>query len=324
MNRRSLLTLAGLTVAGAANGCAASNPGPRRWHDGRLSLACGNTTGVFYQFGGGYADLITRYVPGYEVRAEPTAGSGDNIGRVASGDMELGLSFADAAADAVTGRAAFEGRPQNILALARVYRNYAHLVVRMAAKITRFTDLHAKTVSTSTLNSGTDLLAGRLLTAGGLDPDRDVKRVRLSLPETVSRMRAGTIDALFFSAGLPTPGVADLIASGPSQYGLIPMADLLPAMAARYGTTYGAATIPRSTYGTLSDVDTIVVPNLVIVEPDMPDELAYEFTKVLFEHQRELAKAHPEGLNFDRANGPRTEPIPLHPGARNYFGGKIQ
>ena len=321
MKRRSLLVLAGLAAAGAATGCEAPAPGPRRWHDGRLSLACGNTTGVFYQFGGGYADLLTKYSSGYEVHAEPTAGSGDNIVRVASGDMELGLSFADAAADGVTGKAAFEGRPQNIVALARVYRNYAHLAVRVAAQITRFTDLGGKTVSTSTLNSGTDLLAGRLLAAGGLDPDRDINRVRLSLPETVSRMQAGTVDALFFSAGLPTPGVADLIASGPDRYALLAMADLLPAMTSRYGAVYGVATIPKSTYNTPSDVDTVVVPNLVIASPELPEELGYEFTKVLFEHQPELAKAHPEGLNFDRAGGAGTDPVPLHPGSLRYFNG---
>jgi TRAP transporter TAXI family solute receptor len=319
MKRRTLLFLAGVVAAGPATACAEQGQGPQRWHDGRLALACGNTTGVFYQFGGGYADLITKYVHGYNASAEPTAGSGDNIMRVASGDMELGMSFADTASDAVTGNGAFEGRPQKIVALARVYRNYAHLAVRVASRITTFADLRGKTVSTSTLNSGTDLLAGRLLTAGGLDPDRDVKRVRLSLPETVSRMRAGTIDALFFSAGLPTPGVADLIASAAGEYALVAMGNLLPAMAARYGATYAIANIPQSVYGTPSDVDTIVVPNLVIAAPDMPDDLAYEFTKVLFEHQPELAKAHPEGLNFDRAGGPHTDPVPLHPGSRRYF-----
>jgi TRAP transporter TAXI family solute receptor len=235
--------------------------------------------------------------------------------------MELGLSFADAAADAVTGNAAFAGRPQKIVALARVYRNYAHLAIRVAARITTFADLRGKTVSTSTLNSGTDLLAGRLLTAGGLNPDQDVKRVRLSLPETVTQMRAGTVDALFFSAGLPTPGVADLLAGAPSDFALLPTGYLLPAMAAQFGATYAVAKIPRSVYGTGSDVETIVVPNLVIAAPDMPNDLAYQLTKVLFEHQPELAQAHPEGLNFDRAGGPQSDPVPLHPGSRRYFDG---
>jgi uncharacterized protein len=28
---------------------------------------------------------------------------------------------------------------------------------------------------------------------------------------------------------------------------------------------------------------------------------------------------HPEGGNFDRANGSKTDPVPLHPGAYRYF-----
>jgi TRAP-type uncharacterized transport system substrate-binding protein len=31
------------------------------------------------------------------------------------------------------------------------------------------------------------------------------------------------------------------------------------------------------------------------------------------------ASVHPEGGNFDRANGSKTDPVPLHPGAYRYF-----
>ena len=43
--------------------------------------------------------------------------------------------------------------------------------------------------------------------------------------------------------------------------------------------------------------------------------------KVLFEHKAELAKAHPSGADLDRATGSKTDPVPLHPGARTYFDG---
>ncbi|GAB3799918.1 TAXI family TRAP transporter solute-binding subunit [Micromonospora zhanjiangensis] len=176
MRRRTALLLP-LAAAVTASGCgnddrAAANPGP--WHGGRIFLATGNTTGVYYQLGGGYADIISRYLPGYEARAEPTGASGENITRLVNGDMEIAFSLADTAADATAGRGPFQGRPQPVRSLARVYSNFTHVIVTTSAKagIKTMADLKDKRVSTGSPGSGTDALAGRLLTAAGLDPDR--------------------------------------------------------------------------------------------------------------------------------------------------------
>jgi uncharacterized protein len=323
LSRRGLLKSALLAGAGGALAACGDSAAakPPAWHDGRLFIATGNTTGVYYQIGGGFADLITRYVRGYEAHAEPSGASGENIKRVASGDFDIGFSNSDTAADAVAGKPPFAGKPQKIVALSRIYRNYVHCVVRTAAGINTFADLRGKRVSTSSLNSGTDILAGRILTAGNLDPDKDIVRQRLSLPETTKGMQAGTTDALFFTGGLPTPGITDLFASGPDQYHFLSLEAQLPALTAKYGSVYGVATLPAKTYHTPADTPAIVVFNLIIASPDMPDDLAYQLTKVLYEHQQELAKVHPEGANFDKASGSNTDPVPLHPGARRYFNG---
>jgi TRAP transporter TAXI family solute receptor len=300
-------------------GCAEAVAPTHGWHDGRLFMATGNTTGVYYQLGGGYADIVTRYLPGYEVRAEPTGASGENIERVASGDMDLGLTLADTASDAARGRGAFEGHPEPIRALARVYRNYTHVIARSGAGVRTVADLRGKRVSTGSPNSGTETIALRLLAAAGLDPDADVQRVRLSLPDTARALAAGTVDAMLWSGGLPTPGITDLLAGAPGQYTFVPVADLLATLNSRYGTAYSAATLPKSAYGTPADVSTIAVANLLVVNEAMPEQLAYDLTRLLFAHQAELAKVHPEGANFDRAGGPRTDPVLLHPGARRYY-----
>jgi uncharacterized protein len=322
LSRRGLLKSAVLLSTGALAACGGEAAArPPAWHDGRLFIATGNTTGVFYQIGGGYADLITRYVPGYDAHAESSGASGDNIKRVATGDFDIAFSNGDTAADAVAGKAPFGGQPQKIVALSQIYRAYVHCVVRIGANINTFADLRGKRVSTSSPNSGVDILAGRILAAGNLDPDRDVVRQRLSLPETTKGMQAGTTDALFFTGGLPTPGISDLFKSGPDQYRFLPLAAQLPALTSKYGSVYGVAALPGKTYGVPADTPTIVVPNMIIVSPSMPDDLAYSLTRVLYEHQHELARVHPEGANFDKANGPKTGPVPLHPGALRYFNG---
>jgi len=312
----------GLALVLGLAGCTHAAAAPRRWHDGRLFVATGNTTGVYYQFGGGYADLVSRHLAGYEARAEPTGASGDNVTRVVTGDMDVALCNGDTAADAAAGHGVYNGKPQPIRALARLYRNNVQVVARADVKIRTVADMKGKRVSTGSLNSGTDVVAGRILEAAGLNPDDDIQRLRLSLPDTVTGMRAGTVDALFFTGGLPTPGLTDLLDSATGKFVMLPIADLVGALTVKYGQVYAAAGIPKAVYQTATDIQTIVVPTMLVVSADMPDELAYKLTKLLFDHQAELAKVHPEGGKFDRANGPKTEPVPLHPGAQRYYDGR--
>ncbi|GHJ52193.1 C4-dicarboxylate ABC transporter substrate-binding protein [Nonomuraea sp. TT08I-71] len=319
MTRRPLRLVAALLLAALLAGCGGADTGPRAWHDGRIFLATGNTTGVYYQLGGGYADLISRHLPGYEARAEPTGASVENITRLAGGDMEIAFSLADTAADAVSGRGAFDGQPQPVRALARVYSNYTHVIVRAGRKIDTFADLRGKRISTGSPRSGTDIIAGRLLAAAGIDPDQDIQRLNLSLPETVQRMRAGTLDGMFFSGGLPTPGIKDLLSSAPGAFRLLPLTDLAEPLAARYGPVYTTAVLPKEVYGTPAPTPTITVANVILVAADMPDQLAYDLTRVLFTWQGELIKVHPEAANFTRESAAASQPIPLHPGAVRYY-----
>ena len=318
---RRLLAGAALLML-ALSGCAQPSTvaaASSKYHDGRLFIATGNTTGVYYQLGGGLADLITKYLPGYEARAEPTGASGENCRRVSNGDMDIAFTLADTAGDAANGRGAFEGQPQKIVSLSRIYRNYMHVVVRKAANITKFADLRGKKVSTGSPNSGTDLVATRMLQAAGIDVTKDIVRLRISLPETVKGMQAGTTDVLFFTGGLPTPGITDLFTSGPDKYALLNTQELLPQMTAKYGPVYGVGVLPKATYQQPADAQQIVIWNQIVVSPDMPEQLAYDLAKILFEHQEELAKVHPEGKNFDRAAANQTDPVPLHPGAQRYY-----
>ncbi len=319
MTCRPLRLVTALLLTVVVAGCGEAKTGPQEWHGGRIFLATGNTTGVYYQLGGGYADVISRHLPGYEARAEPTGASVENINRLAGGDMEIALSLADTAADAVAGRGAFDGSAQPVRALARIYSSYTHVIVRADGKINSFAQLRGKRVSTGSPKSGTDIVAGRLLTAAGINPDRDIQRHNLSLPETVRRMQAGSLDAMFFTGGLPTPGIKDLLSTAPGTFRLLPIADLIEPLVARYGTVYTTASLPKEVYGTPSATPTITVSNVILVRADMPDQLAYDLTRLLFTYQGELIKVHPEAANFTRESAPGTGPIPLHPGASRYY-----
>jgi TRAP transporter TAXI family solute receptor len=323
LRRRSLLGLPLLALAGAAAGCATpADAAGKRWHLGELGIGTGNPTGVFYEIGAGYADVINRHLSGYDAAAAPTNGSVDNLNRLASGDVDIILAFADNAADALHGVGPFAEHPVPVRALARIYNNYAHVIVRTDRGISSIATMRGRRVSTSARGSGTEVMADRMLTVAGLNPAKDVTTLSMSLAETTDALAAGSIDAMFWSGGLPTTGVVDLFQQAAGQVRFLPVDGLQPALAAKYGEgIYTVATLPRNVYGLPADVPTVAEPNLLVVSASMPVDLAYQLTGLLFSYRDELATVHPAAKDITRETAPKTEPVPLHPGAAKYYAG---
>jgi TRAP transporter TAXI family solute receptor len=175
--------------------------------------------------------------------------------------------------------------------------------------------MKGKSVSTGSPNSGTELIAHRLLAANGMTVG-DVQQKKASLPETVEGMKDGSIQGMVWSGGLPTGGVKDLVASlGVGKLRFLDLTKELPAMQAEYGDAYQAGTIPASTYGTRGAVRTIVVPNLLLVSNEMSDDLAGKLARLIFDKKAELEKIHPEAKNITLERAAKTGDVPLHPGA---------
>jgi hypothetical protein len=319
VRRRLLLGLPALALAGCAT---ATDPDSNRWHSGDLAIGTGNPTGVFYEIGAAYADVINLHMSGYDATAAPTNGSVDNLNRMATGNVDIGLAFADNASDALNGFGPFEKHPQSLRALARIYNNYAHVIVRTDRGINSIIDMRHKRISTSTHSSGTEVMAKRMLTAAGLDPDRDVSTLPLSLGDTTAAMVTGAIDGMFWSGGLPTTGVGDLFRQAAGHVRFLPVNGLIPQLSTLYGAgIYTAANLPKATYGLSADVPTVAEPNLLVVEQAMPSGLAYQLTGLLFRYQTELAKVHPAANDIKRNTAPQTAPVPLHPGAARFYQG---
>jgi TRAP transporter TAXI family solute receptor len=320
MRRTRITLVATVAAALALTACGGERQDAASGEGGRLSIATGNTTGVYYQMGGGLARLIGQNLPGYTATAEATGASVENIRRVVNGDSDIAFTLADTADDAAEGKGSFDG-PQPIRALARIYTNYTQVLVRADAGITSVEQMKGKTVSTGSPNSGTEVIVERLLTAAGVDPSSGIKRQKLSLPETVQGMKDGTIQGMFWSGGLPTAGVTDLVTSLKGQVRFLDLTPYLSKLQADHGQVYQPATIAPAVYKQPAPVRTIGVPNLLVVKDSMSDDLAFKLTELLFIKQAELAQVHPEAKNIQRDLATQTDPVQLHPGAKRYFDG---
>jgi hypothetical protein len=280
---------------------------------GRITIATGNTGGVYYTLGGGLAELISKNTNLKATAAETTA-SVQNIKQLVAGDYDVAFSLADTAADAVNGKGSFTA-PQKVAALARIYSNSTQVVVRASSGINSVADMRGKKVSTGSPNSGTEVIANRLLQAAGLDPAKDVSAQRLALRQTVDGMKAGQLDGLFFSGGLPTPEITDLTTSLRDQVKFLDITPQLDGMK-KINAVYDKGSIPAAAYNLPADVPTIVVPNVLLVRDDFPAGNACAITKLLFDKKDDLVKVHPSAKELSKDLAPKTDPVPLHSGAK--------
>jgi uncharacterized protein len=287
--------------------------------DGRITIATGNSGGVYYVMGGGLAKLISDNTK-LKATAAETGASVQNIQQLVAGDYDMAFSLADTAADAVAGKGAFEGKPQQVKALTRLYPNYTQVLVRADSGINSVSDMRGKRISTGSPKSGTEVIAQRLLTAAGLNPETDVQAQRLDLAKTADGMKDGSIDGLVWSGGLPTAQITDITTSLKGQVKFIDITPQLDALK-KVNEVYDRGVIPAATYGQPADVPTVAVPNVLLVRADFPEGDACAVTKLIFEKKSDLEAVHPAAKDIVKEKAGMTDPVPLHPGSLDALGG---
>ena len=286
-----------------------------------LSIATGGTGGVYYPLGGGLAAVLSKYVPGMQATAEVTGGSVANLQLIGTGKPYIAFTQADAAIDAVRGLDKFTGKPMPVRTLAVLYPNRMHVVSIDGTGITKIGDMKGKRVSTGSGGSATEVFAFRVIEAAGLDKDKDMKRERLGVAESVNALKDHKIDAFFWVGGLPTAAVTDLANSPGVKIKMIDIAHLVPAMTKKYGNIYIKDVIPMRMYkGMEADNQAATVTNLLAVHKDMDEKTAYTITKTLWEHRVDLVRVHAEAVNIKPENQKaEASSIPWHPGAIKFF-----
>jgi uncharacterized protein len=283
-----------------------------------LSIATGGTGGVYYPIGGGFAEMINEHIEGYEASAEVTGASVENMGLIMRGDADMALVLADTAKQAYDGAGDFEGRQiENTRALASVYPNAVQLVTLADSDIESLDDLEGKRVSVGAPGSGTEINARALLEANGISYD-DFDAQRLNFNETADAIRDGDIDAGFWSVGPPTSSIMNLASTRDIR--LIGLSDEEIENAQEEEPVFAPYELAEGLYDGMDEaVQTISIPNVLVVNADMDEDLAYQLTQLLFERTDELIDVHPAAEDTTVEFTMESTPVPLHPGAIRYF-----
>jgi len=287
-----------------------------------ISIGTGFAQGVYFPMGSGLAGLLSKHVPGYAASVEATGGSVDNLKLLSTRRIDVGFSMADASWDAYSGLDKFKGGKLPVRALLVLYPNSLHIVTLERADLTKPADLKGKQVATGAAGSATEVMALRLLEAYGID--KDVKRQRMSLEDSVAALKEKKIDALFWSGGVPTAAINAIAGSGEPKFKLLDHDEAVEDMVRKHGPLYAKHVIPANAYAGVSRPTKVAgVWNILVVNESLPPQVAYDIVKAIFEHKGDMVAAHKEAENISlQFQKNSASPIPFHPGALRYFAEK--
>ncbi|WP_117212578.1 TAXI family TRAP transporter solute-binding subunit [Allorhizocola rhizosphaerae] len=293
----------GLVLAG---GCTPTERAPLD----RLTIAAGREGGVYYDLGKALAGEAQRLwsVPADVLRTDESV---ENVRRLDSREADVGFTTLDAGMAALRAEYPFRNVIR-VSAIAGIYVDYLHVVVRADSGITTLRGLADRRVAWGPDGSGLRMVARRML-----DTIR-VTGLDLAPAEAAAALRTGEIDAFFVLGGLPTPTVTDL--AGQLKIRVLPVGDEFSRLSGAFKDTYLLRSIPKGAYpGLDAPVLTLGVPNALVVRADLPEQTAYRLTQLLFAAKPALASQHPEARHLAHRSAIATFPMPLHPGAERYY-----
>jgi uncharacterized protein len=333
VGRRRLLQVLGGGAAALALGF--SRRGLAAGGDIRFfRIGTGAPSGTYFPLGGEIASALSNPpgsrdcarggacgVPGVIAVAQASQGSVENVAAVVKGEFDSALCQADVASWAYNGTNSFArtGAQPGLRALANLYSESLHIVVRADGPIRNLKDLKGKRISLGEPESGT-VVDARLILAGAGLTERELKASYVKLTQAASGLADGSMDGFFQIAGWPVPAISELAQN--TKLRLLPIPAELAERLRKKWSYLAPDIIPAGSYeGIDEDVETVGIGAEWITTDKIETDFAYHLVKALWHEssQKLIDAGHPIGKRIKLAKAIDGLALPLHPGAEQFY-----
>jgi TRAP transporter TAXI family solute receptor len=249
-----------------------------------------------------------------------SAGSVENAFLIERGDARIGIVQSDVAAAAVTGAGMFSGTGPlgHLRAVAGLFPEPVHVVVRADSELATVLDLAGRRVALGAVASGTRQTARRVLEAAGVDVD-DLEVAETTSPQfALDQLARGELDAVIEVVSAPWRQLEIAMHATPLRLLPFDLETRLELGEAAHGLF--PLTIPARTYpGQDAAVATVAATALLVVRDDVANP---EVTNVLDLLYASAASggAGVQATRLSKARARDGITIPMHPAAAQYFG----
>ena len=315
------MTGAAVIILLAAFGCEAPDSGRETTEPQRRFLSVGTAPpgGAFFVVGGAIAQVVDDRAGdlSWDVSAEATKGTQENIRRLVRGELDFALANAAISYFAVRGEGAW-GEKQAINAVMTLAPNIALFVTPEGTEIRAIGDLRGKRVVVGPAGAGFEYFLAPILNAHGVTYE-DFSPLHNTQAGAVDMLADGSAAAAFLGGAVPTASITQASASQDVRF--IPFGVPEKERLFRDYPFFNAASIPANTYrGQAEAFDGMNVGSMHLVAPAaLDEETVYRFTRILYENRADVVKKHPAGKAIQPGNVIRDTGTPFHPGAIRFY-----
>ena len=284
-----------------------------------LSVGTAPPGGAFFVVGGAIAQVVSNHTGGmnWEVSAEATKGTQENIRRLAKGELEFALANAAISYFAVRGEGAWKGE-QPIRVVMTLAPNVALFITSQSSSVKKLSDLKGKRVVVGPAGAGFEYFLEPILGAHGVSY-QDFSPLHNTQAGAVDMLADGSAAAAFLGGAVPTSSITR--ASASQNIFFIPFDDTAKQELFENYPFFNAVVIPSGTYrGQDEPFQGMNVGAMhLITSASIDAETVYQFTKILYEQRAEVVKTHPAGKAINPKNVVKDTGTPFHPGSIRYY-----
>ncbi|MEL4896153.1 TAXI family TRAP transporter solute-binding subunit [Crocosphaera sp. Alani8] len=272
-----------------------------------LVLTTGQKKGQYYAFGQALSKVVNNHNELIKIEVIESNGSQENIELLQENEAQLALVQSDTIVNNSTKAVAF------------LFPEIFHLMVRKDAQINDVSDLEGKRVALMSKGSGSYNMFWRLEQHYQLDIDT-IETIPLPITEAHRALESGKVDALFRVVSLENSAVVELLKN--PQIKLIPIdqgAALqleLPALEVTLipkGSYHGGSPTPSE------DLPAVGVRAVLVTNKKISREVIFEITRILYEGRNELVQEFTQAAMIEQWKNKPHLGFTFHPGALDYY-----
>jgi TRAP transporter TAXI family solute receptor len=284
-----------------------------------VSVGTAPPGGAFFVVGSALAEVLAGATTdrGWQVTAEATSGSQENIRRLAQGELDFALSNAAITYFAVRGAEGWD-REYPIRSVMTLAPNVALFIAPSGGAVRTIADLRGKRVVIGPAGAGFEYFVRPILAAHGVSYD-DFTPLNATQQASVDMLADGSAAAVFLGGAVPTASITQAASSQSVHF--VPYDPAVMAKLSADFLFFSPATIPAGTYrGQDTPFNGLDVGSMhLVTAADQDESLVYDVTKLLWELREQVVEKHPAGRAINPRNAVRDTGTAFHPGAIRFY-----
>lgn len=285
---------------------------------GDLKFVTGRSGGFYLRVGEAIQGIAEKSDLG--ICAEKVDQTMHNAAALQSGEAAFGLVQSDVAHDAWYGHQGFGDPFTDMHLVLPLYVESLHILLRPHLTISRVAELKGKRLWLGPEGTGTEYTAKRVLSAAGLNPDKDIEIIKIpkaisgqksQVEEAGEKLKRMNLDAVFYVTAVPSPQIEDVLGlqSGKptSEIRLFSLDCELAQRLAADGS-YIPTLMPRHAYGQDQSILTVGIQALLLAGKSAPAKDVVKLEQIVRAHRTDIEESVRRGIREDPSHAGHDHP----------------